>query len=517
MACDLFSRALDKPLSAQSRSGCERRNRLLNRHTVAVFWAAFSIMLTAALSLLSVFYFPEYFILIYLSSVVAALLASGGIDQPEYRLSRLSIAVVFPIFALPLCFFLKRRARKSEMRIMHVGERKENFVLKPSVPNEVSGIFRSVLNLDRFAMASVADCRYFSQGAEMLECMISDVRASQSFVFLEYYIISEGELWVRMLGELSELARRGVEVRVMYDDLGSMKTLPIGYERRLSALGIKARAFYPISGRMSIHNNRNHRKSLIIDGKIAYVGGINLSDEYVGITKPFGEWKDCGMRLEGECVRGLSSSFLSLWSLNDGKEDNCQSFTDEAKKKEDDGSLAVLFSSSPRPFCRRNCAKELLLNIVNTSRHYVYITTPYLVPDFEITAALGRAILRGCSVVILTPGVPDKRMMKILTESFYPHLISLGVKIFEYVTGFMHGKSIVADDTVAAVGSVNLDYRSLAHNFENGALIFNHKAVMDVKRDILDLLRNSRRQYQSTLSLKKKAVRLIAGAVLPIL
>ena len=268
---------------------------------------------------------------------------------------------------------------------------------------------------------------------------------------------------------------------------------------------------------MSIHNNRNHRKTLIIDGKIAYVGGLNLSDEYANLVKPFGVWKDSGVRLYGECAIGFCSAFLSVWDFNCGKRGENERYFKNKKLTDAKDSRFVSFSSAPKPLYKRNAAKDLILNLVNRAKNYVFITTPYLVADCEIIGALGRAVSRGVSVKIITPGIPDKKIMKIVSESFYPALLSEGVEIFEYSPGFIHGKSIVCDDELAVVGSVNLDYRSLAHNFENGVLIYKDSSVLDVKRGVLDVISESSRISEAKLGVKKKAVRLFVGAILPIL
>ena len=294
---------------------------------------------------------------------------------------------------------------------------------------------------------------------------------------------------------------------------------------------------------MSKHNNRDHRKLLVIDGEIAYTGGLNLSDEYVNLVELYGRWKDSGVRICGECASRFADMFLSLWRLNSERsakrkdrhvlqssvkaenaitsEASASSIYIESSKGvrgESSGAL-VPFGTAPRPFFKRSAGRELFLNIINGAVDHIYLTTPYFIPDSELLGALGRAAARGVDVRIVIPGVPDKRLIKWIGEGYFPALIGAGVRIYEYSPGFIHSKCIVCDGRSAVVGSLNLDYRSLAHNFENGVLIMENGAVAAARDDVLSTVSISHELSLCDLhpSLIKRAARLIAGVVLPIL
>ncbi len=497
---------------------------MFTRHTAAVFSAVFLLALAASLSLLAIFYFPEFFIIIYISSVICAIAAVNGEDHPEYRLSRLSLSVIFPIFAAPLCLLLKRRISKYDRELMKadfkLGGRSDFEKKLSSLDERAAGTVRSLLADDEYSVVSDnSSCTYYSEGEEMLKSMLRDIKEARRYIFLEYYIISDGAVWNVFSKALTERAESGVEVRVMFDDIGSMRTLPVSYAKRLCDAGIKAEVFYPISGRVSIHNNRDHRKILVIDGDIAYTGGLNLADEYANYTAPHGYWKESGIRVTADAAAGLCLLFLSLWDFNKRERTEHGKYIRGRESEKKHEGLCVSFGTAPKPLYKANAGKRLIVNILNQAKRYVYITTPYLVPDFEILCALKNAAARGVLVSIVTPGVADKILMKIITESFYRELVSAGVGIYEYTPGFMHGKIIVSDDELALVGSLNLDYRSLAHNFECGILAFEKSVVGAIRDDALSVISVSKRVEASAIKfgIRKKAVRLIAGAMLPIL
>lgn len=499
----------------------------MSRHTYAVFGAVFTLALCAALSVLCVFYFTSLFVLVYLWAVLSALLSFNDRELPEYRLSRLAISVVFPFFSAVFFFLAKRRAKRGEIEILKRHEaislRESSFALN----SPFVGAVKCLLSDDSSAgVYKDTECEYFSDTERMLASMLRDISAAEQSVYLEYYIISEGRVLSELLTRLRECAARGVDVRIIFDDLGSMLRLSRGFARRLSSYGISVGIFSPLGRGIGRGNNRDHRKLLTVDGAIAYVGGMNISDEYIGESKKFGLWRDMGVRLFGDCASGLEESFLSVWGYCE-KEGSVISPTAEPVNKKRHrtkrecigGGIFIPFTSAPRPFCSSQAGKRLLLNLIGAAKKSVYITTPYLIPDSQLTEAMSRAVGRGVRIVVITPGVADKRLIKIITESFYPTLKSFGVEIYEYPLGFLHGKSVVCDGCAALVGSLNLDYRSLAHNFENGVLILGSRATLPILEDVEKLcaLSVAIGENGKDHGIIKKTVRLLSGAILPIL
>lgn len=430
--------------------------------------------------------------------------------NPEYKVSWLVVVMLLPPFgAVIYAMFYSRRVSKKKTRFMRsvqnnldsvcdtgegvYEERDLEFsMLKEENPLAAGKAF-AILNDDRLANVYLqTSSEFFAHGEDMYKRMLSDMASARKFIFLEYFIIEEGVMWEKIHRLLVEKARCGVEVRVMYDDIGCMKTLPSHYDRRLCAEGIRCLRFSPVTPRLSTaHNNRDHRKILIIDGSVAYTGGINLADEYINEKERFGHWKDGGIRLSGDAAEGLLRLFLSSWDFTAGTLTDTEKYL--SAKNEDkvkspavsDGGFYIPFGSGPAPIYDRPVGKNVLLNIINQAERYVYITTPYLVIDYDLTESLRNAALRGVDVRIITPGIADKRIVKVMTKSSYPYLMDAGVRIYEYKPGFIHEKTVVSDDSYALIGTINLDYRSLAHHFEDAVWIYASPTVKSVKEEFL--------------------------------
>ena len=501
----------------------------MSRHTYAVFAAVFTLSLCASLSVLCVFYFTRLFVFVYLWAVLSAFVSFGDRDIPEYRLSRLAISVIFPFFSAVFFFLARRRVKAGEIELMR---RRKNQApqcreLLDLIEPQFVGAVKCLLSDDLTSgVYKDTECEYFSDTGKMLSSMLDDISAAVRSVYLEYYIISEGRVLSELLARLCECARRGVDVRIIFDDLGSMLRLSHGFAKRLSSYGIGVGVFSPLGRGIGRGNNRDHRKLLTVDGAVAYVGGMNISDEYIGKSRRFGLWRDMGVRLIGDCAYGLEESFLNVWEycekegiVPSGDKKPSPTLRYRTRVERTGGDIFVPFSSAPRPFHSSQSGKRLLLNLIGAARRFVYITTPYLIPDSQLIEAMSRAIGRGVRIVIITPGVADKRLIKIITESFYPPIICSGVEIYEYPLGFLHGKSVVCDGYAALVGSLNLDYRSLAHNFENGVLVLGDEAVLPICKDIEELAELSVRigENGKAHGIIKKTVRLFSGAILPIL
>ena len=322
--------------------------------------------------------------------------------------------------------------------------------------------------------------------------LLLDLKNAEKFIYLEFFIIEKGVFWDSVLEILTEKAKDGVDVRVLYDDIGCMRTLPASYDSKLEKLGIKALQFSRLRGNADGEfNNRNHRKMLIIDGKIGYTGGFNLADEYINKIERFGHWKDCGLRLEGKAVYELTKLFCVDFSLNSK---NQPEFNKDCYPKINDissGGYVMPFGDGPKPVYPRQVSKAVIQNMLASAKRYAYITTPYLIIDNDLLTDIENASLRGVDVKIILPHIPDKKLVFIMSKSYYHRLMSAGVQIYEYTPGFIHAKTYLVDDEYAMVGTVNLDYRSLVHHFENGVFMYKTGCIPSIKEDILYTLDKS--------------------------
>ncbi len=329
---------------------------------------------------------------------------------------------------------------------------------------------------------------YYPLGEIGFEVMKEELRKAEKFIFLEYFIIEPGEMWDSLLEIMKEKAASGVEVRILYDDMGSISTLPSRYTKALEAMGIKAQAFNRINPVVNgIMNHRDHRKILVIDGKTGFSGGINLADEYINKKVKYGHWKDNCIRIQGKAVWSYTVMFLSMWNALRHEDTDYTVFKAEPSPgpEKKDGFIVPYADT---PLDADLTGEDVYLNILNSAKSYCYIVTPYLIIDTDMINALILAARRGVDVRIITPGIPDKKIVWRITRSSYFHLINNGVKIYEYTPGFSHAKVFVSDDAAATVGTINLDYRSLYLHFENGTALFGSEKVLDVRRDVEETL-----------------------------
>ena len=458
----------------------------------------------------------SYSYLVYLGiTVINALFIIGLISRdanPEFKVSWAVVLSVIPILggALYFMFYSRKMTRREAQRLKAAdgillkrnGESMENLSKLAAEDSSAAGRALSLMRDDIYAgLYRGSLVKYFGSGEELYGSLLSDLAAAKHFIFLEYFIIAEGEMWQGIYSILKKKAKEGVTVRLIYDDIGCMNTIPQSFAARLHADGIDCRCFGRVSSRLSaIHNNRDHRKIAVIDGCVAYTGGVNIADEYINARKRFGYWKDGGIRAEGRCALGFMRLFLSSYYLCAGVENSegeialTELGEMEAAGREDcsDGGYYIPFGDGPAPISPAYTSKNVIMNIINRSEKYLYITTPYLVIDYDITEALKSAACRGVDVRIITPGIPDKKIVKIMTKSTYPTLISSGVRIFEYAPGFIHEKLIISDDAGGMVGSVNLDYRSLVHHFEDALWIYASPEILKMREGFLSTVSKSR-------------------------
>ncbi|MBE7041477.1 MAG: cardiolipin synthase [Ruminococcaceae bacterium] len=332
---------------------------------------------------------------------------------------------------------------------------------------------------------------YLSPGEEKFKAMLTALEQAERFIFLEYFIIEEGRMWNSILDILKRKAKEGVDVRLIYDDLGCFLLLPHNYEKILANMGIRCVVFNKFRPALStLQNHRDHRKIAVIDGKWAFCGGVNLADEYINEKVRFGHWKDASVELTGPAVDSYTYMFLTLWQALTGEKTDMTDYL--APKSSCDGADGYVIPYCDSPVDDEYVSEKVYLNVISDAKQYLYIQTPYLIIDDSMVSALTLAAKSGVDVRILVPGIPDKRYVYITTQSYYRELLEGGVKIYEYTPGFLHSKVMVADDAVATVGTVNLDYRSLYLHFECGAWLCSTQAICDIRADFEKTLTVSR-------------------------
>lgn len=452
----------------------------------------------AVVSLITI-YFAYFYIAVVLTQLVVAVIIINHDDNPDYKLPWLFFVMLIPIVGFMQYFmFYSRKPSKKQVKRMEqlIKQRveKDDSAALAAIAEEDPLVYSQAVMLDKLADTHTygnTDIRYYPLGEQLFAAMAEDLKNAEKFIFMEYFIIEDGLFWDTILQILKEKAASGVEVRVVYDDIGCMMTLPGNYYKQLKKYGIQAVPFAKLRGQANNEfNNRSHRKITVIDGKVGFTGGVNIADEYINRVVKFGHWKDVGLRLQGEAVNELTRLFLIDYGLNDQKAKDTFSEYYSFEQIAQEG-YCIPFGDGPKPIFGRQVAKTAILNMLNQAKRYVYITTPYLIIDSELVQALENAAMRGIDVRIVTPHVPDKKLVFAMTRSHYGRLLKAGVKIYEYESGFVHAKTYLSDDETAIVGTINMDYRSLVHHFENGVWIYKNKVLQDVKRDFIDMQEKS--------------------------
>ena len=333
-------------------------------------------------------------------------------------------------------------------------------------------------NAPAFANTEVA---YYPVGEDMFEALLPELEKAEKFIYMEYFLVSHGHMWDSILEILKRKAAQGVDVRFLYDGMNAFTNLPYGYPKELEKLGIKCKMHAPVRPFISTHYNyRDHRKITVIDGRTAFTGGINLEDRYINIDSPYGHWKDTAVMMKGDAARGFTLLFLQMWNATERTPD----FTPCLEKPD-----APLLSSGfvipygYSPMDDENVGEQVYLHMINRANNYLYIMTPYLIPDGELVNALCFAAKRSVDVRMILPGICDHKSTQMMARSYYGKLVESGVKIYEYTPGFVHAKVFLSDDLHAVVGTINLDYRSLRHHFECAAYLYDLPALADIKED----------------------------------
>ena len=478
------------------RIGKKTVERVVNyiplRYIFAILMTVLEVLLIIGGSVALFYALPYSYVGIYAVEILCALKIVASDDNPDYKVPWLLFVLILPVvgFMLYFLFYSRKLKRKFIRRLKALYEHRyrredsEEFAALQAKAPEIALDARMLCRIGRTHLYQGTKQQYFSLGEDMHRQMLLDLQGAKRFIFLEYFIIEEGEFWHSILDILKEKAANGVEVRMIYDDVGCMTTLPGNYSKQLRAWGIAAVPFSRLRGDAdSEFNNRSHRKITVIDGVIGYTGGVNLADEYINRKKRFGHWKDSGLRLEGEAVHELTQLFLTDHGLNVKEFSPPQeAYFPPCPSRE--GGFVIPFGDGPRPLYDRRVGKSVIQNMLARARHRAWITTPYLVIDNDLCSTLESTAMRGVDVRIILPHIPDKKAVFAMTRSFYPRLMAAGVKLYEYAPGFMHAKSYLVDDELAMIGSINLDYRSLVHHFENGVWLYRAACIRDLAMDL---------------------------------
>ena len=474
-----------------------KKIRIAGKYRIAVVVA--SVVLQILLIVLLVRLLSNYAIFVYFIIQIIALIDIVFIadrrSNRSFIISWLLVISILPIFG-HILYFMWGRCPSRDIRSKRIKDaiaRGVSYLIKePQIYSELGDLFPSrkriagYLGRKNFPLYKNTDCQYFPLGELQYEAMLHDMEKAEKFIFMEYFTLSSGRIWDKFEDVLVRKARQGVEIRLMYDDLGSIITAPDDLPEKLKAFDIQVAQFNPVQRHISrlYINYRNHQKITVIDGNIAYTGGANLADQYANLFPKHGHWKDTAIRLEGDAVWSLTVAFLQMWE-SESEEKIIYANYRPSKSSSNSAGYYQPFTDGPvnNP---DNPAEVLYRKLINNAKNYVYITTPYLIIDNTMMDSLCNAALGGTDVRIITPKIWDQWYVHMVTQSNYGELLRSGVRVYEYTPGFIHAKTIISDDEHAVTGTINMDYRSFYLHYENGVWICGSPVLADIKNDIMD-------------------------------
>lgn len=475
--------------------------KLFSRTVVTALLIVIQVAWLAALLLQLGNSLPAIQTVLRILSLVAILFVIKSDMNPSYKIGWILLIAVLPILGgLMYVFFGNKRPTKNmrEMLRAQLEKSAEYLGTQESITGELdggaAGLFKYLEGSAGYPTAKNTTVRYYRVGEEMYADLLPELEKAKKFIFLEYFIIRPGEMWDGVLEILKRKAAAGVDVRIIYDDMGCIDILPANYNATLEGWGIRTMAFNRFVPAVSlVMNNRDHRKITVIDGKVGFTGGINISDEYINVKERFGHWKDTGLMLKGPGVFNLTLMFLEMWNAFNKDGDGYAEFIPNSFEECGSADDGYVLSFSDNPLDNESVGESVYTDMLYQAKDYIYITTPYLAIDSELQTALCMAAKRGVDVRMITPGIPDKKLVYRLTRSYYPTLLRAGVKIYEYTPGFIHAKSFVCDDKLCVVGTINMDYRSLYLHFECGTLMYNNPEIKQVRKDDLETMEKCRK------------------------
>lgn len=420
-------------------------------------------------------------------------------EEPAFKIGWLCVLLPFP--GVGGCVYLLIRGRSREWRRgLDTMQQRMEEQLSPFVLEEINRSLPywedakpQIQYLEKqISCPAYGGCQviYLPKGEELYQAMLMELEQAQDYIFLEYFLIDQGEFWQKILDVLIKKVAQGVEVRLIYDDAGCLSTLDGQYPKELEGYGIQVGVFHPLYPLLSARlNHRNHRKMLIIDGTVAFTGGVNLADEYINRKQRFGYWKDSGILLRGLAVWSMTVFFLTMWEYCGGKKENDSQYFPKNPVFFQETSVVLPYNGIPME--GEAVGQRVFLNLIARSKQFIHITSPYLILDTATQTALCLAAKSGVEVVIITPHIPDKKLVFQVTRAFYEPLLQAGVLIYEFTPGFIHEKNVVVDGVFGTIGTVNLDFRSLFLHFENGLWLWNSPCLAEMERDFQHSLSQS--------------------------
>lgn len=426
-------------------------------------------------------------------------------ETPEYKVPWIFMVLAFPVLGVLLYVLLahpKMKPRESAM-LKRIDAQTDLFTkpIPAKQKPQIKGQYEKICGVGEYlSKTSKLDgsidnyVKYYKVGEELWADLIEELKKAKKFIFMEYFIIEHGKMWGSIHDILVQKVKEGVEVRLLYDDVGSMSKVRNGYYRVLRKEGISCHKFNPFRPIVSgIYNNRDHRKITVIDGLVGFTGGINLGDEYINENHRLGHWKDTGLMIKGPAVANLTTMFFHLHDMTTKTVSDYKKYYPSTTPTFSDPGYVHVFGDGPKPYYPEQVGENNFINLISRARNYVYITTPYLIIDHNMAMTLRIAAQRGLDVRIITPHIPDKKFVFNMTRSNYAYLMDAGVKIYEYTPGFIHAKMLLADDNTAFVGTINLDYRSFTHHYECGAVLYKTPCIADIKKDFDQIFEVSER------------------------
>lgn len=496
---------MKKKLSEKKRKWIERTVANDRSYKLFLYNRFFTFFASALLQLAAFTLFA--FLIVYHSSyalvlqavmfalqIVFLLYILNRYPRPSAKMGWIVLIVIVPFFGVPwyLLNGMLGPTRKMRKKIERAREENQEKIkafygenVLPTGESRADAISRYLVKYAQYPVYYDGDVQYYKSGEDLFPDMLEALKSAEKFILLEYFIIAHGKMWSEIRSILLEKAMLGVQVRIIYDDFGCMTTLPPRYERYLELLSenIKCVTFNDVIPMFALRmNNRDHRKIMVIDGKVAFTGGANIADEYINEKERFGYWKDTGVRIEGGSVNSFTAMFMDMWNAFAKEKEDIREYLRVQQTSKKQSSVCIQpYENSP--LTAINSAEAVYADMINSAQKYVWIFTPYLVLDEYMRVSLCMAAMRGVDVRIVTPAIPDKKIVYRLTRANYDVLMQAGVKIYEYTPGFIHAKSMLCDGERAVVGTINLDYRSLYHHFENAVYFSGCQAIQDIERD----------------------------------
>ena len=464
---------------------------------------------------------------IFVVSVIIFFKIVNKPENPEFKIPWIVGMLLMPLFfSVLFLIFGNHGLSKKDKAIVNATKNayKEHFEMTKNemikIENDLGnavGTFNYINSVTQLGVHSHNKVTYYKCGEEFFPALKEGLKQAKEFIFIEFFIITDGKEWSEVQQILKDKAAQGVDVRIIYDDMGCSGTISARTPRKLKKFGIKCYKFHPFRPILSgVYNNRDHRKIVVVDHQMAFTGGINLADEYANEIVRFGYWKDTMVKIEGSAINNLILTFLQNHDLTTKSISDYNRFLLHDYKKFDEPGYVMPFGDGPGGIDDALIGEQTYINILNYAKHKVYISTPYLVPTYGLTDALRNAALRGVEVHLIVPGIPDKKLVYKMAQSNFRYLLDAGVNIYTYTPGFNHMKSALADDELGFVGTINFDFRSLVHHFECGTVLYKCPCMKEIRDDFEKMISDSKK-VPSDFKLKRKSITTLVKLIEPLL